>query len=194
MRDQDDDNRNVEEIDIEEIHISHDGSSSLSLTRLPWSLWGLTIIFFFGGSFLLANLIDQKKVFNKFYEGYWWQYLVIIIMYMIGVLIFLCGKIEVVCFDKETGLMTTNKWILCYKWRGIATSLSDVVNVTLQKEGVKNTYQDSIHYKVLIILRQAAPMRILETKSRTRAIEKVKQIRKFFGLSMLFQIIDASTS
>ena len=65
----------------------------------------------------------------------------------------------------------------------MTVGLIEIKGICLQKEGVKNMYQDTIHYKVLISFTQELPIRVLETKSRTTAIEKVKEIRNFLGLS-----------
>jgi len=64
--------------------------------------------------------------------------------------------------------------------------------VTLQKEGKKNEFDDSIHYKVLVSFKQFPPLRILETKNRARAIEKVKEIRDFLGIQGSISIRDLS--
>jgi hypothetical protein len=187
-----DENNEVDGVDLNQIELSEIPDSTLSMRRLPWSLWGLAILFFFGGSFLLANLIT-KKIFSKYIEGYWWEYFIVSIMYTIGIIVFFCGKIEVVCFDKDKMIMSHNKWILCYKWKGIEFSLTDIANICLQREGVTNGYEDTIHYKVSVELKNGLPLRILETKSRHRAIEKATEIKNFLGFTTGLQIKDIST-
>lgn len=188
----DEENGDRNEVNFEEIQVFADSDTVLNMTRLPWSIWIFSISSIIGGSLLIANLANPQKIFNKFYEGFWWQYFVVAIMYVVAVVFFLCGKVEIVSFNKENGLLSQNKWILCYKWRGATFPLTDVTNVTLQKEGIKNNFQDTIHYKVLISLKQALPLRILETKNKENAIEKVSQIRLFLNMSEDVQIRDMS--
>jgi hypothetical protein len=184
--------KEFEPIDLNEIRIAEKYEENLRMTRIPWSLWGLAAIAIGCASFLLGNVIGNKDIIATYRGGAWWQYFIIVMLYVFGVVVFLCGKIEIVLFQKETGLFTHNKWILCYKWKGFCCGLADIANVTLEKEGVKKDLQDTIHYKVLVVFRHAAPLRILETKSRTRAMEKVREIRSFLGMEGGFVIKDES--
>lgn len=170
-----------EELDLNQIELGYDSESELKMIRLPWSLWALSLVSIFCASFLLANLLGAK-IFKAYDDRLWWQFFVIVILYVFGLIIFLFGKVEIVLFDKANKIFQESKWILCYKWKGFRTELDDVVNIALQKEGMKNDYEDSIHYKVLVSFRHTPPLRILETKNKTRALEKVKEIRDFLGI------------
>lgn len=170
-----------EEIDLNAIEIQTNFDTTLSMKRLPWSLWLLSFLTIFTASFLLANLLGAN-IFKSYNQRIWWQYFIIVILYVFGIVVFLFGKVEIVKFDKASGVFEESKWILCYKWKGFRTEIVDISNVALQKEGKKNEFDDSIHYKVLIVFRQFPPLRVLETKNRVRAIEKVKEIREFLGI------------
>ena len=181
----------VDEIDLNQIQVFDGYDNTLSMRRLPWSLWTLSILATFTASFLLANLLGAH-IFKAYNQRIWWQYFIIVILYVFGIVVFLFGKVEVVKFDKNSGIFEEAKWILCYKWKGFRTEISDIVNVTLQKEGKKNEFDDSIHYKVLVSFKQFPPLRILETKNQARAIEKVKEIRDFLGIQGSISIRDLS--
>jgi hypothetical protein len=134
------------------------------------------------------------QIFNTYNDRLWWQFFVIVLLYLFGLVLFLFGKVEVVNFNKSSGVFQETKWILCYKWKRFRSDLADVTDIALQREGMKNDYENSIHFKVLVVFRNCPALRILETKSRSRALEKVKEIREFLGFQGDFIVRDVARS
>jgi len=172
------DSYNLEDVDID----SFEEGESLTMRRLPWAVWSLSIFIVAVNTLLLLHLTSDIKLFNGYDEGFWWQYVLILVFYLISAVLLFFGKVEVVTIDKVAGLFQRTKWVLFFKWKDQSYSLKSITDVGLYKESVKHEYKNSMHYKVVMYLKNGTDLKVLETMSKNTAMKKATKIKGFIGI------------
>jgi len=81
----------------------------LTLRGFPVIFWVIGFLIVFFATFLLVNSIlgPEKAFIKSFSQGKWWEYLTILIIYAIGILLFVLSKYEKIDFDKEVNYIKT---------------------------------------------------------------------------------------
>jgi hypothetical protein len=162
----------------------------LRMWRMPWGLWFMSLICFLAGSFLVASLTFLEIL--DINETELWQYLVILAFFSASAALFVFGRIETVSFDKDEKIMIRSTWVLCYNWKSCSLKLDDIVDINLVLSGTEEKYSNTLYYKILILSKFNKPVKILETKSRAKAIEKALKIRAFFNIKGKIPLRDES--
>lgn len=162
----------------------------LRMWRYPWGLWFMSFICFLAGAFLVASLTVLEIL--DINETELWQYLVIIGFFTASIILFLFAKIEIVSFDKEEKTLSKSKWILCYNFKSFVININEVSDINLILSGREEKYSNTLYYKVLILRRMGKPIKVLETKSRAKAIDKTLKIRAFFNMKGKIPLRDES--
>ena len=88
-----------------------------TLYNFPLFFWMIGLLFIAGDILLISNIILKKKnkhFIDGFYGKYFWEYIVIIVIFLIGFSFFCVAKYESITIDKTKGLMTLSKFELIY--------------------------------------------------------------------------------
>lgn len=128
---------------------------TLILRSFPIFFWiiGLGCITF--STILLANIIigyfgdESNLIFRSFYEGYFWQYLVISLIYILGISMFVVAKYEKIYINKTKNLIRFHKlFLLTCKNYSIDMRVSDIESIFLYKTGMSTTTSTSVVFKI----------------------------------------------
>ena len=88
-----------------------------TLYNFPLFFWMVGLLFIAGDILLICNIILKKKnkhFIDGFYGKNFWEYIVIIVIFLIGFSFFCVAKYESITIDKTKGLMTLTKFELLY--------------------------------------------------------------------------------
>jgi len=171
----------------------------LIMRRYPFALWIGGAFILICSSYMLYHLISGSLgiLFNGYQEGFWWQYVIVSILFLLSFAFFFSGKVETVTFNKEDKIFTNSKQNLFCRKQFQQYSLDSVISIAVVRRGHKGVSVNTIHYKVVIRLENERQIRILETSSKSKAKRQGQVIRRFLGDAVLvkeIQYIDESTT
>jgi hypothetical protein len=162
----------------------------LRMWRFPWESWIMSLICFLTGIFLVACL-TVLEIIDEF-KGNFWEYCIVISLFLLSGMFFFYARVETVTFDKESKKICKTKWILCYKWKFVSLNMKDLIDVNLILSGTEQKYSSTLYYKITLISRSRKPISILETKNRKKIIQKALKIRAFFNMKGKIPLKDIS--
>lgn len=88
----------------------------LILRNIPFFFWMWGLIFIITGIILTINVIigdnKDKRIMDGFYGAHFWEYIVLIAIYIIGVSFFVVARYETIEVDKEKGEMRISKFYI----------------------------------------------------------------------------------
>lgn len=88
----------------------------LKLYNIPFYFWFIGIVFLTLGIILTINIVyadnPTKRIFDSFYGKSVWEYIILVVIYVIGCSFFIVAKYETIVIDKQKGMMTLSKFYL----------------------------------------------------------------------------------
>lgn len=77
--------------------------SVLKFRKIPWALWIVGTVVVLMSCFLFYHLTLGKRggFIPGYREGHWWQYLIAILILLLGLAFIYAGKVETIVFDKK---------------------------------------------------------------------------------------------
>ena len=130
-------------------------------------------------------------------EGYWWQYLVAVLILIFGIVFMNAGKVDQVILDKQIGIMSKVKTSIFCQKETTDWALDQIKNVRVFKRGHDGIQVMTIHYEVQMDFSIAASQTILKSTSKDKAIGQMVKIKDFLGMAVNkrdLKYIDESTS
>jgi len=149
----------------ENINLREAGPGRLVFRRMPFRMWIVGGVIVLLGLYLIYHLAlgTWGVLFKGYQEGHWWQYLIALIIIMLGFSFICAGKVESVVLDKHRNVLELQKTnpICLTKRRG--HSLSQVHNIRAFKKGHDGVNFYTLHYIIQAEFRASPPVRILES-------------------------------
>jgi len=167
--------------------------------KLPFHIWFAGLFIVIASLYLIYHLaLGQYGVLFKGYrEGYWWQYIIAVLLCIFGVVFMYAGKIEQINLDKEVGILSRSKMSIFCQKETTEWALDQIINVRVFKRGHDGVQVMTIQYEVQVDFIDAPCQTILKSQSKDKAIAQMAKIKVFLGLVMHksdLKFIDESTS
>ena len=151
-----------------------------------WIFWG----FWFIVSFWMLYHFTYGSIIHSFPEvqkyGYriahWWEYFWCLVIFFLGILFLSAGKIQYIEFNKVLGILSVRKVALFWKDSRKTYPICDITDIKVMKRGMKTKYQDTLHYVVLVEIRNRDSWKILEDTSLKKMKIFVLALKDFLGL------------
>jgi len=89
-------------IELAQINVKESSDHILVFRKVPFHIWIAGMCIVIASLYLIYHLALGKYgvLFQGYREGYWWQYLVAILILLFGVMFMYAGKVDSVIFDK----------------------------------------------------------------------------------------------
>ena len=114
--------------------------------------------------------------------SHWWQYMVAIIVMLLGLIFLYGGKVESVVFDKDRMLLELHRRsIICINNKKVF-DLSRVSNIRCVKKGHDGVNFYTLHYVIQAEFPNEPPIKILESSKRDKIVQQSLLIRNFLGM------------
>lgn len=135
-------------------------------------------------------------VFLFLHSSHWWQYLIAVLICILGLVFLYGGKVESVVIDKEKRFLELHKRSIICLNRKRVFDLSRVRNIRAVKKGHDGVNFYTLHYVIQAEFRNEPPIKILESAKREKIVQQCLLIRNFLGMftaESQLQIYDIST-
>lgn len=162
------------------------GHRLLSMKSYPVMQWFMGVFVLGAATWFLVHVIEGTlgELFHGRKEGFWWQYLVAAVLYILGLFVFGTGKVETVVFDKASSRLVVSKRgpFHCAPEVRVDRPLHDLTHLTLEALGREHRDTDNRHFKVGLHFIDGTRIKVLESRTKITALERLKRIREFvFG-------------
>jgi len=113
-----------------------------------------------------------------FFFSHWWQYLVVVLLFVLALSFFLAGQVQSIVFDKQLGELQLWKTSLYCTKDVRRYPLEDISDVKAYKEGHSGINVYTLHYKIVIIFKDGnyEPVKVIETAIRDKCVRQVSVI------------------
>ena len=151
-----------------------------------WIFWGFCFIvsFWMLYHFTYGSIVHEFPEVAKF--GYriakWWEYFCCSVVFFLGILFLSAGKIEYIEFNKALGVLSVRKIALLWKDSRRTYPLSDITDIKVMKRGMKTKHQDTLHYVVIVEIRNRNSCKLLEDYSLKKLKTFALALKDFLGL------------
>lgn len=177
--------RNLDQEDIKLQIANTKLKRKLTIRSFPFFFWLLGLVFIIFGILLLVNLIlgeeSENSIFKGFNQGYWWEYLIVGIIFSLGISFYITAKYESIHFDREKDLCVLSKtYLFCCSNQSIVLKISEIENIYAIKIGNVSTSMNSIIYKVGIRYgKQNKTAHIFKSLFERSVINNVLELRRY---------------
>lgn len=167
----------------------------ITLRAIPYFFWFIGILFLAVAFLLFINLLmgigndkedlssRKKTIFNAYNEGLWWQYLIVILIFLLGLSFFVIAKYETIIVDKDNNkFILTKTYLLCCKEKVLELHCSDIESIFAFKTGKVTSSTSSILYKLGIRFRhnnKSNCVYVFKSIFEKFVVDDVKTIREF---------------
>jgi uncharacterized membrane protein len=107
-----------EDMTLETLGVYEYTERRIIIRKFPFLIWTCAVVAILTGLYLIYHLAlgHFGALFEKYREGYWWQYLISFIVLGIGIAFLWGGEIDSLILDKQTGIISKVKTnVLCNK-------------------------------------------------------------------------------
>lgn len=122
----------------------------------------------------MSSIKDQNKGKHSYFTTFrhWWQYLVVVLLFILALSFFLAGQVESIVFDKNFGELQLWKTSLYCRKDVRRYPLDDISDVKAYKEGHQGINVYTLHYKIMILFKDGnyEPVKVIETALRNKCI------------------------
>jgi hypothetical protein len=129
------------------------------------------------------NNSSKKFIFDSFNEGKWWQYFIVICIFIFGITFFVVAKYETLVMNKEIDNCTiTKSYFLFCKSVSISFNISDIESVYAFKTGKVSNTTNSVIYKIGVKFKyeeKSSTIYIFKSLCEKFVIDDVKSIKEF---------------
>lgn len=156
--------------------------------RFPWACWIFATLNFGAVLFLIWRLTfgryDNRLFLKNQPHFTWWHVFLTLILFLLSVLFYVAGKIEIVTIDKDINQIEINKsnLFICMK-ESKKRDLKDIFAVNLYKKGYYGSMHSTLVYSLKIEFRNDKPLNLLMSRSLTKIRKQVS-----FFISLLTNI------
>lgn len=154
--------------------------SVLKFRKIPWALWIVGFVVVLMSCFLFYHLApgNHGAFIPGYREGHWWQYLIAVLILLLGLAFIYAGKVESIVFDKKVMWINGQKKELVKRKTSVICrstkkkfNLEEITSVQGVKKGHDGINVNTIHYKIEIELKDKPTLKVLESIYR----EKVRK-------------------
>ena len=157
----------------ENINLREVGQERLVFRRLPWRMWIVGGVIMLLGLYLIYHLAlgTWGVLFKGYQEGHWWQYLIAVLIVLLGLCFIGAGKVESVVLDKRRNVLELQKTNVICRTSRQGHSLTHLSNIRGFKKGHAGVNYYTLHYVIQAEFKTCAPVRILESQNRQKIIK-----------------------
>jgi hypothetical protein len=159
--------RMEDEINLRDINLREKTDDRMVFRKVPFALWIVGTMILVTAIYLLYTL--ALGYFGVLYkgpkQGHWWQYLVVVLLFLLALSFFLAGHIDSIVFDKvQNELQVWRISLYCVK-SCKRYPLDEISDVKAYKNGHQEVNIYTLHYKIVVIFKNGGyePVNVLET-------------------------------
>ena len=148
----------------------------------PWIHWIIGSLIFLVGVCLLILILSGRagaKGLENFKTTYWWQYVLDLIIILLGFLILLFGFYKKIILNQNTDQFIKISENLCCRSVVEARTLHDAIGAKILRISKKNVNVQSEIYRILMILRPTKTIKLFDTANLQKARRTVYLICHF---------------
>ncbi|KAF0697864.1 Aste57867_11486 [Aphanomyces stellatus] len=144
----------------------------------PYHFWGLAAIFATGASIFVFALSSTSNF--RFEKGFWWQYLIIVVLYLVSAYCFLWSRVEVFRLNKDRITMcspATYQYLMgLTRHIELERKLTDVAAIMVEESGERIGDVDTRMYSIRFEFTDGNFTTMLEQYSKKVAIRRCRSL------------------
>ncbi|CDW82308.1 UNKNOWN [Stylonychia lemnae] len=176
-------------VDLNHINLRERTNNRIIFRKVPYHIWFVGALIFIASIYLVYTLaLGYFGVLNRGpKQGFWWQYLVVVLMFLLSFTFLFAGKIESIIFDRQKQELQLWKTSLFCLRNVKKYSMHDIVDVKGYKKGHSGINVYTLHYKIMIEFRNIPAIKLTETGIENKCI---KQVNIDFNVKYILDVPD----
>ncbi|CAK4768776.1 hypothetical protein LEN26_001713 [Aphanomyces euteiches] len=150
----------------------------IKFATYPYHWWGLALMLAAGASVFVFALTSTSNF--KIPKGFWWQYLIIVVMYLSAFIMFFWSHVEVFRLDMHHISVATPKtyqYIFCMRRKfDIQRKLIEVASILVEESGERVGEVDTRLYAIRFEFKDGTHTTLLECYLKRVALRRCKSL------------------
>lgn len=107
--------------------------------------------------------------------------LLAIFLFLLSILFFGSSRVKIVTINKNLGSIELDKVNLACQSCKKTGFMTETFNLQCYRKGISSSYTYTMHYEVIATFRSQQPITLYVTRSRTKAVQKVRLFLSVVG-------------